>query len=147
MTADEFGCKIDSPSEGGFSMDMTTMTAAIIIGTVFVLVGILGFIPNPIVSRTGFFAVNPAHNIVHIVSGAAILAAAYTAIGAGIALKVFGVIYGLIALLGLFTNATLLLGFIRTNHADHWLHVVLAVVILAAGFMLRDEPTAAGRSV
>jgi hypothetical protein len=127
-------------------MDMTTKTAGIIIGAAFVLVGILGFIPNPIVSRNGFFAVNPAHNLVHLVSGAAILACAYTTIGAGIALKVFGVVYGLVALLGLFTGGDMLLGFIRTNPADHWLHLVLAIVILAAGFLLPDNKTPIGRS-
>jgi Domain of unknown function (DUF4383) len=52
---------------------------------------------------------------------------------------VFGVIYALVALIGLFTTGDMLLGFIRVNHADDWLHVVLAVVILAAGFMLPDD--------
>jgi len=33
----------------------------------------------------------------------------------------------------------MLLGIIHVNNADKWLHVVLAVVILAAGFMLPDE--------
>jgi hypothetical protein len=120
-------------------MNMNAKTAAIIIGAVFVLVGILGFIPNPIVSPTGLFAVNTAHNLIHLVSGAAILACAYSTIGASIALKVFGVVYGLVALVGLFTSGDMLLGFIRVNHADHWLHVVLAIVILAAGFMLPDD--------
>jgi Domain of unknown function (DUF4383) len=123
-------------------MDMNAKTAALIIGVVFVLVGILGFIPNPLVSPTGLFAVNAAHNLVHLVSGAAILACAYTNIGAALGLKVFGVIYALVALLGLFTSGDMLLGFIRTNNADHWLHVALAVVILAAGFMLPEDRAA-----
>jgi Domain of unknown function (DUF4383) len=120
-------------------MNMNAKTAAIVIGAVFVLVGILGFIPNPLVSPTGLFAVNAAHNLVHLVSGAAIIACAYTAVGGALALKVFGVVYALVALLGLFTSGDMLLGFIRVNHADHWLHVVLAIVILAAGFGLPDD--------
>jgi hypothetical protein len=123
-------------------MNMNAKTAGIVIGVVFVVVGILGFIPNPIVSSTGVFAVNTAHNLVHLVSGAAILACAYSTIGAGIALKVFGVVYAVVAVLGLFTTGDMLLGFLRVNHADHWLHVVLAIVILAAGFLLPDEKAA-----
>jgi hypothetical protein len=33
----------------------------------------------------------------------------------------------------------MLLGLVAVNHADHWLHVLLAVVILAAGFLLPDD--------
>ena len=37
----------------------------------------------------------------------------------------------------------MLLGLVAMNTADHWLHVILAVVILAAGFLLEDEPAMA----
>jgi hypothetical protein len=120
----------------------TTKTAALILGIVFLAVGILGFIPNPLISSTGIFAVNPAHNLVHLVSGAAILAGAYSNVGAALTLKIFGVIYALIALLGLMTDGNMLLGIILMNHADHWLHVGLAIVILAAGFLLPDDHAA-----
>ena len=38
-------------------MSLSAKTAAIVLGAVFILVGILGFIPNPLVSPTGLFAV------------------------------------------------------------------------------------------
>jgi hypothetical protein len=123
-------------------MTLTTKTAAIVLGAVFVLVGILGFIPNPLVSPTGLFAANAAHNLVHILSGLVLLAGAYTALGAGLALKIFGVVYALVAILGFFTSGNMLLGIIQVNHADHWLHVALAAVILWAGFMLPEEAAA-----
>jgi hypothetical protein len=118
---------------------MNAKTAAIIIGVVFLVIGILGFFNDPVI---GLFEVNAAHNLVHIVSGLLILAGAMTTFGAGNTLKVFGVIYAIIAILGLLGVATtdgMLLGFIENNDADNWLHVVLAVVILAAGFLLPDE--------
>jgi hypothetical protein len=122
-------------------MALTTKTAALVIGIVFLLVGILGFVPNPLVSQTGLFQVNVTHNLVHLVSGAAILAGAYTNFGAGLTLKVFGAIYALVALLGFFTVSSggLMLGLVLVNHADHWLHALLAVVILGAGFLLPDD--------
>ncbi len=123
-------------------MTLNAKTAAIVLGVVFVLVGILGFVPNPLVSPTGLFAANTGHNLVHLVSGAALLAGAFTAFGASLALKIFGVVYALVAILGLFMGSGMLLGIIQVNHADHWLHVALAIVILAAGFGLPDEATA-----
>jgi hypothetical protein len=123
-------------------MNLNARTAALVLGAVFLLVGILGFIPNPLVSSTGLFAVNTAHNLVHIVSGAVILAGAYTALGASMGLKIIGVIYALVAILGLFSSGPMLLGMILVNHADHWLHVALALVILAAGFLLPDDKPA-----
>jgi hypothetical protein len=121
---------------------MTARLAAIIIGVVFVLVGILGFVPNPLVSATGLFTVNTLHNLVHIVSGAVLLAGAYTALGSALALKIIGVIYGVVAILGLIVGPGMLLGLVQINAADNWLHVLLAVVILAAGFLLPDDKLA-----
>ncbi len=116
---------------------MNTRTAGLIIGIVFVVVGILGFVPNPLVSSTGIFMVNTAHNLVHLISGAVILAGVYS-FGSALALKIIGVIYAIIAILGLFMGGDMLFG-IAMNMADHWLHVVLAVVILLAGFALPDD--------
>ncbi len=125
-------------------MNLNAKTAAIVIGVVFLAVGILGFFPNPLVSPTGLFAVNTAHNLVHIISGLVLLAGTYTGLGASLALKIVGVVYAIVAVLGLVSGgSTMLLGIIAMNAADHWLHVGLAVVILAAGFLLDDEPAMA----
>ena len=121
---------------------MTTKLAATILGIVFIAVGILGFIPNPLVSGTGLFAVNTVHNLVHLVTGVGLLAGVYTSFGSAMALKVFGVIYGLVAILGLAMGPGMLLGIIHINAADNWLHVLLSAVILAAGFALPDEAAA-----
>jgi hypothetical protein len=120
---------------------MTARLAAIVLGIVFVLIGLLGFFNNPVL---GLFAVNPAHNIVHIVSGVVLLAGAYSSLGSSMALKIIGIVYVIVAILGFFMVSAdgMLLGFITMNEADKWLHVVLAVVILAAGFLLPDDDQA-----
>ncbi|HVY21510.1 MAG TPA: DUF4383 domain-containing protein [Bauldia sp.] len=117
---------------------MTAKLAAIVLGIVFVLIGLLGFFNNPVL---GLFQVNTAHNLVHIVSGLVLLAGAYSSLGSGMALKIIGVVYAIIAIVGFFLVSAdgMLLGFIAMNEADKWLHVVLAIVILAAGFGLRDD--------
>ncbi|MCC7049321.1 MAG: DUF4383 domain-containing protein [Alphaproteobacteria bacterium] len=115
---------------------VTPRVAALAIGLVFVAVGLLGFVPNPLVSPGGLFAVNGAHNIVHIVSGLVLLGGVGTALGPTLALRIVGVVYGIVALLGFVMSGDMLLGLIHVNQADRWLHVALAAVILAAGFGL-----------
>jgi hypothetical protein len=120
---------------------MTARLAAIVFGIVFVLIGLLGFFNNPVL---GLFAVNPAHNLVHIVSGVVLLAGAYSSLGSSLALKIIGIVYVIVAILGFVAVGAdgMLLGFITMNDADKWLHVVLAVVILAAGFLLPEDDEA-----
>jgi hypothetical protein len=113
-------------------------TFAMIFGYVFVLVGILGFFSNQIVGRApgALFAADTVHNLVHLVSGIIFLWVAYSApMKAGAVMKIFGVVYLLVALLGFLTisGTGSLLGIMLTNTADNWLHVVLGIVILGAG--------------
>ncbi len=51
--------------------------SATILGVIFVAVGLLGFVPNPIVSDVGYFQVNAAHNFVHLITGALLLLSPY----------------------------------------------------------------------
>jgi hypothetical protein len=117
---------------------MNARMAAIVIGIVFVLVGLLGFVNNPVL---GLFLVDPVHNLIHLISGIVLLAGAFSSLGSSMALKIIGIVYAIVAVLG-FVLPYPLLGFIAMNTADQWLHVVLAVVILAAGFGLPDDDRA-----
>lgn len=102
-----------------------------ILGVVFLAIGVLGFVNNPLL---GFFEVDALHNIIHILSGALALVAVSMGRGAmNTFSRVFGVIYGLVAVLG-FVSGTTVLGLIAVNLADNVLHLVLAVVFLYLGF-------------
>jgi hypothetical protein len=112
-------------------------TAAIVLGVVFLLVGILGFVPAaaPQHMLLGIFHVNAAHNVVHLLSGAVALACGFTGVHASrLYFRVFGVVYGLVAVLGFVQGETMLLGLVSNNQADTWLHVGIAVVSLVLGF-------------
>ena len=117
---------------------MTAKNAAILFGVVFLIVGVLGYVPNPIVGPTGLFLTNPLHNIIHLVSGIALLAGAYTSLGSSMMLKIVGVVYGLVAVCGFFMVMDNMMLGVAINEADKWLHVALAGTILAAGFLLPD---------
>ena len=123
-------------------MGLTAKTAAIVFGIVFLAVGLLGFVSNPIVGPDGLFLTNNLHNIIHLASGVLLLVGAYTGLGSSLALKIVGIVYGLVALCGFFMVMDNMMLGVAINEADKWLHVVLAAAILAAGFLLPDTTAA-----
>ena len=123
---------------------MSAKTAALVIGLVFIAVGLLGYVDNPIIgeSETAIFHADSVHNIVHIVSGVLfVLVAMASPANAGMFCKVFGTVYLLLGVLGLFRigsdGMTTLLGFLHVNGADNYLHIALGIAILLAGFAVR----------
>jgi hypothetical protein len=118
-------------------------TAARVFGFAFVLVGVLGFVPG--ITRNqmllGVFHVNALHNIVHLLSGAAALAAAASSVNASRTFfRVFGVVYGLVAVLGFVAGDRPVLGLMANNVADTWLHVAIAAASLILGFVVKEAP-------
>lgn len=110
---------------------MSAKNAALLLGAVLTVVGILGFVmPSPLL---GIFATDTNHNIVHLLSGVIGLWCAMSSPSASKTfLMVFGVVYALVAVLG-FVTASPLLGLITVNSADNWLHVVIALYSLYFG--------------
>lgn len=116
----------------------------VLFGAVFLVVGVLGFIANPIVGDMGFFHADTMHNLVHLVSGLLFLIVGFSAPAkAGLTMKIFGAVYLLVAILGfLMVDASgtgSVLGLIEVNSADNWLHVVLGLVIFGAGSMAKSD--------
>ena|SRR6185436_3813963 len=116
---------------------MNLKLAAIVFGVVFLVVGILGFVPNlaPDGMLLGIFHVNFAHNVVHLLSGAVALLCGMASTNASqLYFRIFGVVYGLVAVLGFVMGEGKLLGLISNNIADAWLHLVIAATSLVLGF-------------
>lgn len=117
---------------------------AYIFGIVLIVIGILGFVPaaNPGGLLLGFFHVNDIHNYIHIVSGLAAVGAAYydrDNFTPKVFFQVFGVIYAVMALLGLYYGNAPIFGVIANNMADVGLHVVISVVSLYLGFLFKED--------
>lgn len=117
-------------------------TTGQVFGAVFLLVGILGFVPNPIVSPNGVFVVNTMHNLVHLLTGAAFFAGVHFGYPRQTTFGI-GVYYVGVAVIGFMTKSDMMLGLIHINTADRWLHLGLAVAILAAGAVSFDEEKSA----
>jgi|SRR3989344_5868447 len=112
-----------------------------IFGIVVLVVGVLGFVPGITMEGMllGIFQVDAMHNIVHILTGILAIAAAMgTGTYARLYFKVFGVVYGLVAVLGLVTDGSVL--GMTMNMADHLLHVLITAFALYVGFAMKDSP-------
>ncbi len=135
--------------------------AAQAVGIVFLLVGILGFIPG-ITSNydtmefaghqseamlLGIFQVSILHNIVHLLFGIAGLAMAKTVSGARNYLLVGGIIYAVLWIYGLVIGQDSAANFVPLNSADNWLHFFLAVGMVALALLLtRDNRAKTNRA-
>ena len=121
-----------------------------LVGIVFLLVGIAGFIPGLTTNLydglefagddgtselLGIFQVSVLHNIVHGLFGLAGLALAATASGARTYLIGGGAIYLGLFLLGIVGGGD----WIPSNSADNWLHLLLGAGMIGLGVLTTRE--------
>ena len=132
------------------TMGTRVQAAAAVVGAVFLLVGVLGFIPGITTGYDsleaaghkshaellGIFQVSILHNVVHLLFGVAGLALSRTASTARAFLIGGGVVYLVLWLYGLVIDKTSQANFVPLNAADDWLHFVLGVGMLALGVLL-----------
>ena len=118
----------------------TVQAAALIFGLIYLLAGLLGFLPllggsGGLTNRAlfGIFQVNLFHNLVHIVIGIAGLAAASSTANSRTFGQVVGVILVLLGVIGLF-NANPL-GLLYIGQADIALHLVSGGILAYFGFV------------
>ena len=119
-------------------------TLGIIMGILFLVGGILGFVPG--VTKDGMyfgmFMVNTPHNILHIVSGTIfVIASLFGARLARLWFQVFGAFYGAISVMGFVIGDGLIFGLISNNRCDAWGHAGLALVMLLIGFVTPKRTT------
>ncbi|SDI21317.1 protein of unknown function [Arthrobacter subterraneus] len=148
-----------SPGRGVASRT-NSQKAALAVGAVFLLVGVLGFIPGVTTDfgelsfagpeshahLLGIFQVSILHNIVHLLFGVAGVTMAKTAAGAYNFLLWGGIIYAVLFVYGLVVPEESSANFVPLNLADDLLHLVLALGMIGLAFALKDKHrTARGR--
>jgi arginine exporter protein ArgO len=124
--------------------------AAAAVGIVFLLIGVLGFVPG-ITSNydqlqfasadskallLGLFQVSVLHNIVHLLFGVLGLAMARTASSARTYLVFGGIVYLVLFLYGLLVGQESAANFVPLNGADDILHLLLGVGMIGLGVAL-----------
>ncbi|WP_427133470.1 DUF4383 domain-containing protein [Pseudarthrobacter sp. S9] len=124
--------------------------ASTVVGAVFLLVGVLGFVPGITGNfdqlhfvgheseavLLGLFQVSVLHNIVHLLFGAAGIALARTATGARSFLLYGGIIYLVLFVYGLVIPQDSAGNFVPLNGFDNILHLLLGVGMVALALIL-----------
>ena len=136
-----------------------TELAALTVGAVFLLVGVLGFVPGitenvdgiefagdeSAAKLLGIFQVSILHNVVHLLFGIAGLAAARSVSTARTFLIGGGAIYVLLWVYGMVIEKSGDANFVPLNRADDWLHLGLGAGMVLLGLAL-GSATRPGRS-
>lgn len=130
---------------------------ALIVGGMFTLVGVMGFIPafvqQPAATPDaaglafttgygyllGLFPINVLHNIVHLLVGVLGLAASTSLGSSRLYSGGLAIFYGLLTIMGLFPPTQSTLGFIPIFGNDVWLHAVTAAIAIYFGFLAKPD--------
>ena len=99
---------------------------ATILGIVFLLVGILGFVAPKLLGAH----LDTPHNLVHIISGARLFCI------------IFGIVYLLLGIVGFLLGTGddrmfNVAGLLHLGTMDHLIHIVLGIVFLIGGFLTK----------
>lgn len=121
----------------------SAQSIALLMGVVFIALGILGFIPGVTTDYgmsfaghgsgaklVGLFQVSILHNLVHVLIGVAGLRLAKTTSGAHQYLTGSGIVCLALWVLGIVNGGK----WIPVNAADDWLHLALGVGLIGLGF-------------
>jgi hypothetical protein len=130
--------------------------AALALAVVFLVVGVLGFVPGITADLDritfagpdsgahliGVFHVSVLHNLVHLLFGVVGLAMARTASAARAFLIGGGAVYLVLWLYGLLVDKATTANFVPVDAADDWLHLGLGAGMVALGLALKGNPHA-----
>lgn len=126
----------------------TVQRVAQIFGVVFILIALAGFYtggmsmeadPTAAPAVLGMFPVNLLHNIVHLLFGIWGLAASRSWSGSKQYAQIAGIIYLVLAAVGFVAPDGF--GMVPLGGNDIWLHALLGLGLLAAGFTAKPETT------
>lgn len=132
----------------------TLQRASQVVGAVFLLVGILGFIPGITTNYEslgmaghgsealllGIFQVSVLHNVVHLLFGVAGILMARTHTQSRNFLLYGGIIYLVLWIYGLLVGHDTPANFVPVNGADNWLHLLLGLGMVALALLLSRNP-------
>ena len=127
--------------------------AALAVGAVFLVVGLLGFVPgitthyeqltfaghHSDAALLGIFNVSVLHNLVHLLFGVAGIVLARTFTSARSYLIGGGVVYLVLFVYGLVIDHDSSANFVPVNDADNWLHLLLGAGMIGLGVLTTRE--------
>jgi len=130
---------------------------ALIIGIMFVLMGVMGFIPAFVKEPTatpdmvnlgfttgygyllGLFPINVLHNVVHLLVGILGILASIALDSSRLYSGVLALFYGVLTIMGLFPPTMSSFGLIPIFGNDVWLHAITAAIATYFGFIAKPD--------
>lgn len=120
---------------------MSHKKCARIFGVVLFLIGFLGFIPGMTAEELflGIFKVNNVTNGLHLATGLIAYLISHSSVRASqFFFQIFGIIYGIVAILGFGYDDADIFGYMANNRADSWLHLIIGILSLYLGFLYKN---------
>ncbi|HJQ70675.1 MAG TPA: DUF4383 domain-containing protein [Blastocatellia bacterium] len=115
---------------------------ATLLGVVFILVGIVGFLKHDLLGAH----LSTLHNVVHLVSGALALYFGLkgTLAQAKMFCIIFGIVYGLLGVVGYLMGGEpdrtwRVIEGLTLGRMDHIIHILLGVLFLIGGFLTKAD--------
>lgn len=128
---------------------MKTRTFALVMGIVFLIIGVLGFVPglltDPVDERHlamgsgygllfGLFPVNVLHNVVHLAFGIWGVVVWRRFSPSRVFARSVAVVYAVLAVMGLIPVLATTFGLVPIYGHDIWLHALIAIVAAYFGY-------------
>lgn len=135
---------------------MKTRYFALIVGIIFLLIGLAGFVPGllaPIMGSApplevdsgygyllGLFPINVLHNIVHLLVGVLGVVSYRTYDTARLYARGLTIVYTVLAIMGLIPVLNTTFGLIPLFGHNIWLHALTALIAAYFGFVTNEQP-------
>lgn len=142
---------------------MKTRYFALVMGIVFLVIGILGFVPGlltqPLTTEAplavdagyglllGLFPVNVLHNLVHLVFGVWGVVVWKNFTGSRTFARTVAIVYAVLAVMGLIPGLATVFGLVPLYGHDIWLHALIAIVAAYFGYAPVTTVEASGETV
>lgn len=135
---------------------MKTRYYALIMGIIFAVVGVAGFIPGLLTPHDppvdlavetlsgnllGLFPVNVLHSLVHLLFGIWGIAAYRSFTGSRLYARSVAVIYGVLVIMGFIPGLSTVFGLVPLHGNDIWLHALIAISAAYFGFAATETVT------
>lgn len=117
---------------------MSTKNISLTFAIAFLLAGVIGFVPNPLVGDNAIFHTNFWHNMVHVVTAVMFFFfMTRTQAHQILFMKIFGITYFALGILGFIIlgdkDMGSLLPGVHINGLDNYLHIGLGLAIFTGG--------------
>ncbi len=118
---------------------MSGKTAAVALGAIFLIIGLLGFVPNPLLGHHALFEETTGLDWERVIMGSVLIGiGVWAPLRAILWLRILAALYALNVLITLVATKSLS-SFVKIDTAGNWLHFGLGLLLIAAALVGRTN--------